>query len=199
MQMSRFIPIDLTEYCNHRLIYNRLPEENAEKEFGLDNICILKSDAKLKKEDVYEGVNFEFCFGRSDNIVCDRQRITVNEKASKLHIICFGYWGDTNEYFKVIYDDLSEENVKVPFIDWSRSMTGDFMIDDWYGSNVATVKTVITSGALIHLAHFHHAVCELTKQKRIKEIVLPDNMFAHIFAITLENEMYDTKNQKQEY
>lgn len=49
MQMSRFIPIDLTEYCNHRLIYNRLPEENAEKEFGLDNICILKSDAKLKK------------------------------------------------------------------------------------------------------------------------------------------------------
>ena len=98
----------------------------------------------------------------------------------------------------MIYDDLSEENVKVPFIDWSRAMTGDFMIDDWYGNNVATVKTVITSGALIHLAHFHHAVCELTKQKRIKEIVLPDNMFAHIFAITLENEMYDTKNQKQE-
>lgn len=196
--MSCFNLINLREHYNHRMVYRQLPKENAKKEFGLDNICILKSDVKLKEQDVLEGVEFCFNFGQFDNVVCDRQKIAINTIASKMHLIGFAYWGDTNEYFKVIYDDLSEEIIRVPFIDWSHKPYSDQKNTDWYGKNTSTVRTVITSGASTHLAHFHHVTCEIKQRKIIKEIVLPDNMFTHIFAMTLENENCHIEKQNQE-
>ena len=175
--MSRFIPINLKEHCNHKMVYRQLPKENVKKEFGLDNICILKSDVKLKEQDVLEGVEFNFGFGKFDNIVCDRQKIAINTIATRLHLIGFAYWGDTNEYFKVIYDDLSEEIIRVPFIDWSHKPYSDPRNSDWYGQNTSTVRTVITSGALTHLVHLHHITCEIMQRKKIKEIGL------HIFLL----------------
>ena len=73
--MSRFISINLKNYYNHQMIYAQLQKEKTEDEFGLDNICILKSDIKLKEEDVFENVKFKFEFGQFDNVVCERQRI----------------------------------------------------------------------------------------------------------------------------
>lgn len=66
--MSRFIPICLKEYCNHKMVYRQLPKGSVEHEFGLDNICILKSDVKLKEQDVLEGVDFNFSFGQFDKL-----------------------------------------------------------------------------------------------------------------------------------
>lgn len=186
--MSCFIPINLKEHYNHKLVYRQLPKENLGQEFGLDNVCILKSDVKLKEQEVLEGVEFCFNFKTFDNVVCDRQKITINAVATKLHLIGFAYWGDTNEYFKIIYDDLSEENIRVPFIDWSHKAYNDFRNSAWYGENITTSRTVITSGALTNLANFHHINCEIKQKKMIKEIVLPDNIFVHIFAMTLESD-----------
>ena len=106
---------------------------------------------------------------------------------TKLHIIGFTYYVDTNEYFKVVYNDLSEQMIRVPFMDWSHKAYKESK-DDGYAIKTSTIRTVITSGALIHLAFFHHITCELINNKCIKEIILPDNMFIHIFAMTLENE-----------
>ena len=192
--MNRYIPINLKAYYNHKMVYKQLPKGNRKNEFGLDNICILKSDVKLKEQEILEGVEFNFSFGKFDNIVCDRQKIIINAKATKLHLIGFAYWGDTNEYFKVIYDDLTQEIIKIPFIDWSHKPYRDSRSIDWYGENTSTVRTVIVSGELTHLVYFHHTVCEIMQRKTIKEIVLPDNMLTHIFAITLENESKNKEN-----
>ena len=33
--------IDISLYCNHRLIYKKIPEKES---YGLDNICVLEQD-----------------------------------------------------------------------------------------------------------------------------------------------------------
>lgn len=193
--MRRFIPINLKKHCNHKMLYRQLPNEMDGQEFGLDNICIIKSDVKLKTKEVLENTEFCFYFGQFDNVVCDRQKIEINTIATKLHLIGFAYWGDTNEYFKIVYDDFSEEIIRVPFIDWAHEPSSDPININMFGKNTSTVRTVITSGALTMLARFHHITCDIKTRKKIKDIVLPDNMFTHIFAMTLENE--NCHNEKQ--
>ena len=186
--MKRYSMIDLTLHNNHKLVYTKVPEETGKEEFGMDNICILKSDLKMNKEEMFSNVNFKFNFGKYDNVVCNRQSILIGEFATKVHIIGFAYWGDTNEYIKIVYEDGSEEFQKLTFVDWSHEATNNFSGRYWHGNNVNTVKIVISSGAMAHLIHFHHITCKCTKNQAIKEVVLPDNMFIHIFAMTLENE-----------
>ena len=186
--MKRFFLIDLKEYYNHKMVYEQLPKENVEQEFGLDNTCILKSDVKLEEHDTLDDIEFGFSFGQFDNVVCDRQKIEINATATKLHLIGFSYWGDTTEHFKVIYEDLSEEIIWVPFIDWSHKSYNALRNIAWNEKNLSTARTVITSGVLTNLAYFHHVICEIKKGKIIKQIVLPNNIFTHIFAITLEDE-----------
>lgn len=186
--MSIFNAIDLKTYCNHKLVYEELPQ-TTQDEFGLDNICILQSDLKLKERELLDNVEFRFNFGSCDNIICERQRIRVDAKGSKLHIIGFAFWGDTNEYLRAVYDDCREQVLEVPFIDWSHKPLQNYESIHWYGQNVSSPRTVISSGKMIHLIYFHHTVCELETDRTVKEIVLPDNMFIHIFAMTLENEI----------
>ncbi len=186
--MNVFQPIDLKPYCNHKLIYTQQPKGNeGDADEGIDGTYILEKDLKFKGEDCIDEIDFRFSWGRYDNVVCERQSIAIDAEATKLHVVGFAYWGDTNEYLKIIFDDLSEELVKVPFIDWSHKVYRSFQSATWFGKNITTPKIVISSGKSIHLIHFHHTVSELAG-KKIKEIILPDNMFIHIFAITLENE-----------
>lgn len=185
--MNRFVTINLDKYFNHKIIYRQEPKEKVGKEIGLDNIFILRSDIKLNEHQVLDDVDFDFCFKKFDNVVFDRQKIPINALASKIHLIAFSYWGDTNEYFKLIYDDLSEDDIRVPFTDWSHVAYGceDASFD--YDGKTTTVRKFKTTGALEHMAYLHHIACEIVQKKTIKEIVLPDNMFIHLFAMTLEN------------
>ncbi len=191
--MKRFFIVNLKDYYNHKMVYGQLPKENAEQEFGLDNTCILKSDVKLEEHDTLDDIEFRFSFGHFDNVVCDRQKIEVNDIATKLHLIGFSYWGDTTEYFKIVYKDLSEEIIWVPFVDWSHKSYNTLRNFGWNEKNISIARTVITSGAVINLAYFHHVTCEIAKRKIIKEIVLPNNIFTHIFAMTLEDESCSIK------
>ncbi|MFR2461987.1 MAG: hypothetical protein ACLTAN_09065 [Christensenellaceae bacterium] len=186
--MNRFVTVNLDKYYNHKIIYRQEPKEKIGKEIGLDNVFILRSDIKLNEHQVLDEVDFDFCFKKFDNVVCDRQRIQINAQAqvSKIHFVAFSYWGDTNEYFKLIYDDLSEENIRVPFTDWSHMAYGCIDVSFNYDGKTTTIRKFITTGAWKHLAYLHHITCETAQRKTVKEIVLPDNMFIHIFAITLE-------------
>ena len=47
--MKVFKTIDLSPFCNHKLVYERLPDEGGE--YGLDNICVLKEDFKFKERE----------------------------------------------------------------------------------------------------------------------------------------------------
>ena len=196
--MSYFKPIDIKTYFNHRIVYSGLPEVKDGEEFGLDNICILKPDLKLKKNEKADGVDFLFLFGENDNIICNGQKIEINETATKLHFIGFAYWGDFLEFIKIVYGDSSEERVKLSFIDWGHRYTADFKRRDMFGENISTIVKTITSGAVNHIAYLHHMCCEIDKSKKIKEIILPCNMLTHIMAITLENDEKQYKKEKNE-
>ena len=164
-----------------------MPQEERNKEnYGLDNICILRTDLKMKKNEVLDGVDFTFHFGKYDNVICESQSLKVDFKADKIHVIGFAYWGNVNEAFVIVYEDMSTETIRIPFVDWSRKINNSYQERTWAAYGVTTPKTFITSGALTHLAYFHHNTYELKNNKVIKEIRLPDNMFVHIFAITLE-------------
>ncbi len=185
--MNSFFLLDLHEYCNHKLIYGREPKSIKDKaDVGLDNIYILKSLLKINEKEAFNGIEFNFTLGQYDNIVCEGQSIPVETRGEKLHIIGFAYWGDINEYFRVVYEDGEADFLKIPFIDWSHPVRKNFYDVALYGKNIETVKKVPSSGAEMHFIHFHHSVSKLQGNKKIKEIILPDNMFIHIFAMTIE-------------
>ena len=186
--MKSFIPLNLEEYFNHKIVYSKLPNGDIGEEFGLDNICILESDIKLNEKDILDGVEFNFVFNQFDNIVCNRQKILIDSEATKIHIVGFAYRGDVNEYFKIVYSDMSEELMSVPFIDWAHKPNKAVMNSEELYRQISTTRAVISSGEQIHLIYFHHITCDVKEKKKIKEIVMPDNMFTHIFAITLERE-----------
>ena len=180
--MSNFHKLNLNGYYNCKLVYDDLPKSG---EFGFDNICILKSDFKFNENEIIDGVEFRFYNGSFDNVVCNGQEISINKSAAKLHFINFAYWGDTNEFIKVVYADGDEETVKIPFIDWSYEYKHDRQLENFYGG-VNTVKIMLSSGALIHPVYFYHTACNLNKNAVVEKIILPDNMFTHIFALSIE-------------
>lgn len=184
--MGKFCPINLSLYFNHKLIYKENPKVKGDEILGLDGRYILSNDFDVDEHPVVDGVDFLFNYGRYDNVSCDSQRIKIESNAEKLHIIGFAYWGSVNEYLKIIFDDLTYENVKVPFLDWSHNSAKTYWSDFWNIRKFSTWKTVKTSGTEKCLVNFHHIVCELKNRKRIKEIILPNNILTHIFAITLE-------------
>ena len=81
---------------------------------------------------------------------------------------------------------MSEENIRVPFTDWSHMAYGCIDVSFNYDGKTTTIRKFITTGAWKYMAYLHHITCETAQRKTVKEIVLPDNMFIHIFAITLE-------------
>ena len=183
--MKVFKTIDLSPFCNHKLVYERLPDEGGE--YGRDNICVLKEDFKFKERETIDGAEFAFSLSDFDNVVCDRQRIRIGERAERLHVIGFGYWGDIFEDFQLVYDDDSAAYLRVALPDWSHAGKGD-VVSQFYlrDVDVRPARVVLSSGSQRHLIYFHYCTCEVDSQKPIREIVLPDNMFMHVFAISLE-------------
>ena len=79
--------------------------------------------------------------------------------------------------------------LKIGMADWSYSVDSQIYIREFFkDEDISTAKIVLSSGRLSHLVYFHLFSCEVRADKQIREIVLPDNMFMHIFAITLERE-----------
>lgn len=178
--------IDISMYCNHKLIYKNLPESSSS--FGVDNICILEQDYSRNDEASKQGILNNYCLCDYDNIVCGGQKIFIGSKVKKWHFIGFAYWGDVNEIVKVVFDDNTEDWIEIAFIEWTRLFVHDVWNNNFAGDKqIENVRTVITSGDMVHLAHFHDCICEFCKGKSVKEIILPNNILVHIFALAIEN------------
>ncbi len=178
-----FYPIDLTPLSNHKLIYHNVKE--AEEEIGLDGEYIEEKDLKIKPNDEIDGVPFRFTFGKFDNVQCEGQKIEINQSANKLHVLGFAYWGDTFDVLRVRYCDGTEEPLKIPFIDWAHKASEDYRDRAFFGKNIFSARYMITSGKGDHLACLHHCILDLSGGADVKEIILPDNLFLHVMAITL--------------
>lgn len=173
------------EQHNHQIVYDEVTDNI--HELGLDYIYILKQNMNIKSEDLIDGIEFNFNWCGKDNIVCERQHISVtNVKACKMHIVGFSYWGDANEIFQIVYENGEIEYINISFIDWAHKAERYGAISS-LKDNINTARQIISSGAKIHLIFFHHSVLSINnRRKEIKEIILPDNFLIHIFAITLE-------------
>lgn len=194
--MKNFKSLDISKLCNHKLIYEELPEKG---EYGLDGICILKEDFKLKDKTLLDGVKFDFYLGETaDNVISEGQEIEINEKAEKLHFLGFAYWGDASEGMKIEYGDGEEETKEIAFVDWSwkaeDSIETQILKKE---GEIRTAEICLSSGQLVHPVYIHHYECKINGDKRIRKIVLPDNMFMHIFAMTLEKEFDSDEKYKQ--
>lgn len=186
--MSSLKALDISELCNHKLIYGKLLET---EDYGLDNICILKEDFKFKDRETLDGIDFQFYVGeQADNIACEAQQLEINERVKALHFIGFTYWGDTCEYFRLVYEDGTVEYMNIAFVDWSHDIQNDvetsFLMK---AGSVAKVGICISSGKMIHLIYFHHYTYRACSHKKLRKIIFPDNMFIHIFAVTIEKDV----------
>ena len=166
------INIDLTKHYNHKFIYSKEIESESR---GLDGTYILAKDVK----DILEVTT------RLDNVSCVNQVIEFNHIASKLNILGFAYWGSTNEFIDVVYED-EVVKVKVPFIDWVQPAKDSYETRSWF-KDVKTVMKVNSCGVLHHTVYIHESTIELDSTKLIKQIVLPDNFLIHIFKINIED------------
>lgn len=190
--MNEYYKIDLRDICNHKLIYDK--DTPFEKREGLDGIYINLEDMHIHSAETFDGVEFDFNLKEFDNVICNGQSISVGMKADRLHIIGFSYWGDANDYLQAIYNDNDIAFVKVHFLDWSHRNMGSWD-EECASSKIKTVQQVISSGEMIHIIYFHCITVEFNGTKTLTELVLPDNFWLHIFAMTLEKaqELSDEK------
>ena len=179
-----FYNINLSRLYNHKFMYNDNPQ--VLEDVGLDNTYILKKDFINNNKSTFNNVSFLFSNQYYDNVVCDNQKIIINQKANKIHMIAFSYWGSTNAFFEVVFDDESKELIKIPFIDWVQKAKVSYETISWFGENVDTIKQVPSQGVLNNIVNFHHTITKIKTRKKIKEIIFPDNFLIHVFAITLE-------------
>ena len=182
--MKEFNCLDLKKYLNHRLIYGVTPKNK--KEFGLDNSYLRKEKININNVSKIENIPIKINFGKYDNVVCEGQVVEINKRIKKIHIVGFAYCGDTNEYVSVVYKDGKEEKVKVPFIDWSRKPRDEFYFVSMYGNKIKSKRLAYCEGEEKHAVYLHCFSTTLDDTKFVDEIKLPDNLFTHIFAITLE-------------
>ena len=191
--MSKFNKIPLAAVCNHKLIYSR--QENANANIGLDGMYISERDIKLKPNDTIDGIEFEFYFGEYDNIECALQKLGVNASADKLHIMGFALWSDAFSVFKLVYENGGEDYVTVPFIDWTHSYAFNWFDMSSVGGEIVS-HGAMASGAQSRPVYLHHITVDLPKPDKIKEIILPDNFCMHIMAVTLETPITSKEAKK---
>ena len=188
--MGEFYKTDIKKFFNHKLFFGSSPQDCSGA--GLDGVYIAKKDFKISEREIIDGTEFDFSFGNYDNSVCEGQRIKVSRCADKLHIIGFAYWGDTTDIFEIVLKDGSREYLHVPFPDWSHDHKDGWFFRTYARGNITSSISLRTSGELQIPVYLHHITADIPSEKEIDEIVLPDNFWLHIFAITLEN----TKNAK---
>ena len=188
--MKQFQTIDLTPLMNHKFVYEKVPENGDDS--GLDGTYILKEDFKFCREERINGTDFCFHYGGSDNVLCEGQRVQINSSAKKIHVIGFAYWEDICEYLRLIGIDGKEILVRIGLPDLTHAADSHVFYREQYKQyDISTAKILLSSGRVKQLIYFHHCVCDVQNGGIIREIVLPDNMFMHIFAITLERESED--------
>lgn len=180
--MGCFNKIDLTNFFNNKLLYKTAPTSES---YGIENVYIDRKDFGFNRDCKINEVDFSFNFVGNDNLVCENQVVPIDSEVKAIHLISFCYWGDAEEYIKVIYEDDTIYYASAKFIGWGNK-SSVFIPNS--NSGVFTIMETISSGRIKHMVYLHHNIIPLNEvnNKKVKEIVLPDNMFAHVFAITIE-------------
>ncbi|MCP3781451.1 hypothetical protein [Paenibacillus sp. MZ03-122A] len=117
-----------------------------------------------------------------DNISCDGQKISIDNKVKKIKILGCAEWGSILALFKVNYDDDSTENIEIMFTDLS--------CEPMYGEEIALIGSTgeIINNEIINVqdrAFINIASLTLNGEKTVESIIIPKNKNFHILSITV--------------
>lgn len=192
MKKRRFETLDLTGYMNGKIVHDAksgLPFAglggNAFNESGFFPFGVPFTDES--------GVPFVFARKDGlDNLTAKGQTLTVRGMYRTAYFAGFMYWGAEFDYITLVYEDGTADERKLCFDDWShRRDVGVNMMRmlDVFDS-VRVLKQCISYGAQGAgykgpLFVYSYPVA-LRADRSLNAIVLPDNDFLHLFAVTLE-------------
>ena len=191
--MIEFKKLSLCSICNHKLVYGC--QDKIDEEIGIEGTYIAENDMKIKTSDIVDGVEFDICQGKFDNIECDGQHIDVDFHANRLHLIGFALWCNVYSVIKIVYSDGTTRCVKIPFINWIHTYEFNWLDIASVGGDVIS-HAVIASGKEQNPVFLHHVSVDIPNTNKIQKIILPENFCLHIFAITLEKTITSTEEKK---
>ena len=194
--------INLSPYFNAKAIGElSLVESELFQNVGISDTMIAPNSfviANKKYETYFDAPKYRN--GTYDHIVCQGQRIdNISCHGDRIYLLGFCEWINSNEILTVEHGDGTSENCRFTMEQsnyyqkkekWSGKKmkimhrhlyteigTCDeaFWFDRYDGINSISRQAMCVS------------VCELTKNKQISSIVLPDNELMHIFAVTVAN------------
>lgn len=185
--------VNIDNYFNNRVVYD--PNKRDEI-VGIDGDAYIdktfpKMNAISKTDD-----NVPIHFAKTekgDNIIAQNQTIEIKQGTyTKAYFFGFMHWGAKYDYVKFRFSNGCEIKKKVWFYDWNNP--ADEAIDsgrliDGFDRVKKICKCVGISkyGLGVKGAVYVYSYdVDLPRNAELIEIILPDNMFMHIFAITLK-------------
>ena len=184
------IYLDLTKIFNYRMVYPesaKIPDRDGpasnyikEKTFSFDKIC--------------EGGGASCIFRRNkqgyDNVICNSQTVDVEDIAiQKITIVGLCSWGNFKEKFLLKFSDESTGIAIANFMDmcWplENAVRSSIGIDKQIYSEANHVFCELD--CKYQKGYLSYYTTTLQGNKKLRQIIFPDNCLMNIFAITLEN------------
>jgi hypothetical protein len=186
---KHFAAIDLKKYMNHKFVYDAKSTECI-LEKGIDNLYLPLDifQRRVISKNLIKNVKYQFEIGEFDNIECMKQEISVNEIGKTLYILGFSCYGDMRDCVKLVYGEkIVEKLIKQSEVSFNRrkiKAESSMEIEDNDIISAFTIKSTTRKGMTINFCVY---ALDLLQEK-LDRIILPDNSFMHIFAMTLEKE-----------
>lgn len=142
-----------------------------------------KDDMKDSFPSIYNNIPFKIEYeNKYDNVSTDGQHIKIGSYISEIHIVGTSCPGDYLEEFVLCKDDGKRKEFKIGFSDF-LSIEPCFEESLIYQSNYAHSQF----GRAEHLKISMWINSIVIEEKEfIEELILPKNMFLHIFSITIK-------------
>ncbi len=187
----RKVFVNMQPYFDHKMIYGDDTKVDDKKEIGVDNNFIKESSLvlfeNLKNNDIE--CRFEKNNKAYDNIICDRQDLKMEVVACK-RIIVFGFceWGYYRDCAVLSFSDGSNDIMHIKFGDIGWDFTGAIEYQfDMNREYLHESRNIMQKVKLKNQDGFiFYTVTEFDNVRKLNKITLPDNVFMHIMAITVE-------------
>lgn len=172
--------VNINSYLNNKGITD-------EDQIKLGDLSIGKSSIPLKlieKNNPFTVGNIPFSINtkeKFDNICAENQRIEINTNLKNIYILGVSCQGDYFEEMKIIKDENVIEKFNIGFTDFlsSKPYFNDVLA---FRSEYSHTQTGIAKDLKISI--WLNSI-SLDRETFVKNLILPDNIFLHIFGITI--------------
>lgn len=184
---KRYLTLDIKKHLNSKIVFksNEIGANQGLDGYGVDE----KTFYSFNKTHKIESVPFKFFRQNSnDSIVCNGQKIgIVPDYYTRLHVIGFMYWGSNYDFITFNYLNKEQIKEKIMLYDWSGPKLSMLVNELTSTDDVVTVnKRFELCGRDKGNVYMHYSPFKINVKEKTNFFILPDNMFMHILAMTLE-------------